>query len=276
MKARKFWNMKETHKAKKKIAFGLRILSLGIQLLKKGTIDDFSVCNDLVSQVLKMEFKDWKDCDKWYKQTSEPLLAELYELVEPPKYLPPEDSNKLHTPSFIKQNSISSLETRLSIKVTPSHEIENMIHLHFIKGEAPPSSIIVQECCGLSLIQDKEDDWKVVCYPYKMFFIYSDKENAASIDWNTAQVFEKYDGVLVSMFWYLDRWRVVFQSSYSFGAIQLDSSVFWRVWKQLKYELPADNTLCFMFELCCKDYRRIVMYEEDIIGTFYTFHELTQ
>lgn len=46
---------------------------------------------------------------------------------------------------------------------------------------------VLSECRGLVL--DSKDNWKLVCFPYRKFFNFSEP-NAATIDWNNVKVYE--------------------------------------------------------------------------------------
>jgi hypothetical protein len=99
----------------------------------------------------------------------------------------------------------------------------------------------VHECRGIIL--DANDNWNIVCYPYKKFFNYGEPNAGinslnirtrrvyfnyvsyhfrfsmffilllffslvAEIDWNSAVVTEKLDGSLVTLYWYQNGWQV--------------------------------------------------------------------
>ena len=71
---------------------------------------------------------------------------------------------------------------------------------------SPMNRIEVQEARGLIL---EKGTWKIMCLPFKRFFN-SEEPNAAKIDWGTAQVFEKIDGSLSTLYydWVKNEWRV--------------------------------------------------------------------
>ena len=59
--------------------------------------------------------------------------------------------------------------------------------------------VMVREARGLIL--DQDDNWNVVAFPYGKFFNYGE-ELAAEIDWDTAQVYEKLDGCIATLYWF--------------------------------------------------------------------------
>lgn len=54
---------------------------------------------------------------------------------------------------------------------------------------------------------DEKEDWKIVCCPYFKFFNYGEQYEAA-IDWTSAEVFDKLDGNIMSMYFYAGQWHV--------------------------------------------------------------------
>lgn len=121
--------------------------------------------------------------------------------------------------------------------------------LHLFKYsmiDSPLGKKIVQESRGIIL--NKEDNWNIVCRPYEKFFNYNEG-HAATIDWNTARVYEKLDGSLLNLYFYNGSWRVASSGDpdangqiYSAGSnITLFNYVFWFVWNKLGYFLPTDS-----------------------------------
>jgi len=64
---------------------------------------------------------------------------------------------------------------------------------------------IVQEARGLIL--DRKNNWEVLSFPFKKFFNYGE-DYAASIDWDTAKVFEKCDGTCSVLYHYDNEWKM--------------------------------------------------------------------
>lgn len=112
---------------------------------------------------------------------------------------------------------------------------------------------IVQQCRGLVL--NEADDWKVVCFPFSKFFNYGES-NAATIDWETASVYEKLDGSLMSIYFHAGQWHVASSgkpdASGPMGKLGgTMAKCFWQTWNEFGYQLPdceeCQNTT-FMFE----------------------------
>jgi hypothetical protein len=81
----------------------------------------------------------------------------------------------------------------------------NLVLLKYNTLAADWSKSALYDCRGIIL--DKEDDWKVVAYPYKKFFNVGEGY-AAKIDWSNAVVYEKEDGSLMTFWYYKGEWRL--------------------------------------------------------------------
>jgi RNA ligase len=161
---------------------------------------------------------------------------------------------------YLRANGLESLLTNYYIKATPHRQFPELLCLKYSQIDSPMGEKISQQCRGIVL--DKAQDWSIVSYPYDKFFNYGEG-HAAAIDWSTAQVYDKLDGSLMTLYFHAGEWRV--QSSgtpdaagevngFGFSFQEL----FWRVWKSLGYQLPAETDYCFMFEMVTK-YNRVVV-----------------
>lgn len=161
---------------------------------------------------------------------------------------------------YLRNKGLEKLTQEYNIKVNRHSKIEKLVCLKYSQLESPMGETVVQQCRGIIL--DESNNWEIVSYPYDKFFNYGEC-HAPKLDWETAKVYEKLDGSLMTLFHYQGEWRV--QSSgmadaagevngfkYSFGQL------FWRVWQELDYQLPAETDCCFMFELMTP-YNRVVV-----------------
>jgi predicted RNase H-like HicB family nuclease len=164
---------------------------------------------------------------------------------------------------YLRQHGLEKLSETYHIKVTRDRQYPHLVCLKYSQIESPMGEKIVQQCRGIIL--DSSQDWRIVSYPYDKFFNYGES-HAAKIDWNTAKVYEKLDGSLIVLYFYNGEWRV--QSSgtpdatgevngfgFSFATL------FWKVWQELEYKLPAETDQCFIFELMTP-YNRIVVQQK--------------
>ena len=143
------------------------------------------------------------------------------------------------------------------------HALHPIVQLSYSQRESDLGNAVVQECRGLIL---ETGSWGVVCWPFAKFFN-ADEPNAAAtahgFDWSSADVFEKCDGSLLTLYWYGDRWNV---SSSSLPAAdgQLPSGgptfaeTFWRTWEAAGYRLPENKRMCYMFELTLPQHTIVV------------------
>ena len=161
---------------------------------------------------------------------------------------------------YLRTKGLENLTQEYNIKVNRHSEIENLVCLKYSQVESPMGEKIVQQCRGIIL--NESNNWEIVSYPYDKFFNYGEC-HAPKLDWDTAKVYDKLDGSLMTLFYYEGEWRV--QSSgmadaagevngfkYSFAQL------FWKVWQELDYQLPIETNYCFMFELMTP-YNRIVV-----------------
>lgn len=162
--------------------------------------------------------------------------------------------------NYLRTVGLKKLTQEYNIKINRHSEIENLVCLKYSQLESPMEEIIVQQCRGIIL--DEANSWEIVSYPYDKFFNYGES-HAPKLNWDTARLYEKLDGSLMTLYYYQGEWRV--QSSgmadaagevngfgYSFGEL------FWKVWQDKNYQLPIETNYCFMFELMTP-YNRIVV-----------------
>ena len=177
---------------------------------------------------------------------------------------------KLNLQKFLEKNSVLELEKKLSI-VTKRHDrYKNLILFKYDQISSPKHDEIVRECRGVIL--DENNNWNVVCFPYERFLNYGEL-GAAEIDWRTASIYEKLDGSLCTLFWYDNKWNVSTSGTPDASGDVGDfgftfEELFWRVWKELDYELPngtSSTVYCYMFELLTPFNRIVVQHKKNRI-----------
>lgn len=119
-----------------------------------------------------------------------------------------------------------------------------------------------------SIILDEKDNWKIVSYPYDKFFNFGEKYAEEIIFNENTKVYEKYDGSIMTIYYYNGVWNVS-----SSGSVDADGNVgdknikyrdlFWNIWGNLNYILPEETNFCFIFELISPKNIVIVDYKED-------------
>ena len=172
----------------------------------------------------------------------------------------------LKTQDFLRNCGLDALCTGFGIKATRHAEFPNLVLFKYDQLKSPMAHPVVQECRGLIL--DESNDWDVVCHPFDKFFN-AGEGNAAPIDWNTARVFEKLDGSLMSLYFYEGEWRVSSSGRPDAGGSmgnlsQTMAECFWLTWHGLGYEMPWDSLRdwTFMFEFMTPWNRVVVMHEK--------------
>lgn len=167
---------------------------------------------------------------------------------------------KIAVQEFLRAGGqLSELESKYSIHVKRHKQYNNLVLLKY-SIDSPMGEEIVQDCRGIIL--DENDNWKIVCFPYRKFFNYGEGF-AAKIDVNTMKVYEKLDGSLMTLYFYDNRWHVASSGTpdASGNINESDKSfadLFWDTWRALNYKLPIDRNICYMFELMTNNNRIVV------------------
>jgi hypothetical protein len=146
---------------------------------------------------------------------------------------------------------------------------ENLVSLKYNQIESPMHEPIVQECRGMVVCAERR---KVLAHPYNKFWNHGDVL-AAPIDWASANVLEKLDGSLMTLYW--DAWKGAWmvassgtpRASGSFGDREDETfrDAFWRIWHSLGMREPDKRyrgNACFMFELCDQPNRIVVKHDK--------------
>ncbi len=173
---------------------------------------------------------------------------------------------KLAVQKYLQEQGLPSLCEKFAIKSSRHSEFHNLVLLKYSQLNSPMAELIVQQCRGL--IVDENRDWEPVCVPFFKFFNIGEG-HAAVIDWETARVYEKLDGSLMSIYFYEGQWRVASSgtpdASGSMGKLTLTmAECFWRTWEELGYQWPAPayQGTTFMFEFMTPWNRVIVQHEK--------------
>lgn len=174
---------------------------------------------------------------------------------------------KVAVQEFLRNGgTLEELQEKFKILVKRHGEFPNLVLLKYHSIESPMEEEIVQDCRGIIL--DESDNWKIVCFPYRKFFNFGEPL-AAKIDIRTATVYEKLDGSLMTLYFYKGDWRVASSGTPDAngnvnGANHTFADLFWRVWKQLEYNLSdLDSSYCYMFELMTNENRIVVYHPKD-------------
>lgn len=164
---------------------------------------------------------------------------------------------------YIKNNGLQCLADEFAINIKRHKKYNNLVLLKYDQLNSPLGNSVVQQCRGIIL--DENDDWRIISWSYDKFFNYGEG-HAAEIDWNTARVYEKLDGSLMTVYFYDNNWHVASSglpdaSGEVMGTNTTFAELFWKTWRDLGYQLPTDTSKCFSFELMTP-YNRIVVRHE--------------
>jgi hypothetical protein len=152
----------------------------------------------------------------------------------------------------LEKESLSQICKKFYIKCKKHATYPNLLLFKYANITVSFTSPCTREARGLIL--DSTNDWNIVSYPYDKFFNFGES-NAATVDWNTAKIYEKLDGCLMTLYYYDDKWLISSSGKPDAGGTAAkDSSmtlgdVFWQVWASQGYALPVDTDLCYIFEL---------------------------
>lgn len=168
--------------------------------------------------------------------------------------------------NFIRQNGLQSLIDQYKIDIKYCTTNSNLVLLKYNQVESPIGEKIAQEC--RALILDSTNDWVIVSRAFDKFFNYGEG-HAANINWQTARVYEKLDGSLMSLYWYKDKWNVATSGTPNalcevpFGHLTFQE-LFWNTWNDMQLKLPdeRDRDKTFVFELTSPMNRVVVQHKE--------------
>ncbi|RYX83447.1 2'-5' RNA ligase [bacterium] len=173
---------------------------------------------------------------------------------------------QLLTPIFLREHGLTKLCEDFGLKATRHGEFPNLVLLKYGQRISPMAERIVQEC--RSLIVDESADWAAVSVPFFKFFN-ANEVNAAAVDWETARVYEKLDGSLMSIYFYAGEWRVASSGTPDASGPMGDLGIsmaqcFWQTWQEAGYLVPGEEWkgATFMFEFMSQWNRVIVAHDK--------------
>ncbi len=174
-------------------------------------------------------------------------------------------------PGLTTIEALAKLTADYAIKVTRHTAHPELTLLKYDQIDSPFKEPLVQECRGLILCEGyglpHSPPWSVVAMPYTKFFNHGEAL-AHPIDWNTAKVYEKLDGSLITLYRYKDAWHVstsgVPDGTNAVGDFGLTfAELFWKTWAVEGYDLEwLDYRNSYMFELCAPQNRVVVRHAE--------------
>lgn len=158
------------------------------------------------------------------------------------------------------------------IRVSTDSRYPGLYNLKYGSILADKTDPIVCACRG-AVVEKVDNDgdhspyFRLVAYALDRFFNLGEG-GAAEIDWDTATVFEKYDGSLIKLFNWNGNWIVSTSGSVGAASAVGDSGksfeeLFWEVFDHVGYSRDwLDPNLSYVFELCHELNRIVVDYKE--------------
>ena len=170
----------------------------------------------------------------------------------------------LRIDEVLRAEGLEPFLERTKVKTSRHGKYPNLVLLKYDMINCDMSDPAVQQCRGVILDQDQ--GFKIVSFPYTKFFNHGDSL-AHEINWDTAKVFEKLDGSIMTMYHYAGSWHV--QSNGMPDAAgnvgfseQTFADLFWKTFEAKGYKFPHNKMVCYMFEMMTP-YNRIVVRHQD-------------
>ena len=178
--------------------------------------------------------------------------------------------NNLNIQYFLRSKPIEDAlkdleELGVYAKKHPDYPELYQFNYDMIESSNHKNHPIVMECRGIILNSNK--NWEVVAYPFNRFCNAGENFNY-EIDWSTARIQEKFDGSLMIVYFYADKWQVATRNSpnacgnvgnYDFTFAEL----FWKTFMDLTYSSGKLIPCCtYMFELM-SPFNRVVVEQKD-------------
>jgi len=178
-----------------------------------------------------------------------------------------ENNLKHNLIAFLNEHGLDALKER-DIRVATDDRFPGLYNLKY--GIFADKTDPITCACRGAVVQKDEDGFKLVAYAFDRFFNLGEF-GAADIDWETATVYEKYDGSLIKLFWSGTQWVVSTSGSVG-GAGDVEGyditfeELFWDTWRYMRYRIfDLEPHLCYVFELCTPKNHIVVNYEEPML-----------
>jgi len=168
---------------------------------------------------------------------------------------------------WLNENGLDALKER-DIRVATDARFPNLYNLKY--GIFADKTDPITCACRGAVVEKVGNHFFLAAYAFDRFFNLGEF-GAVDIDWDTATVYEKYDGSLIKLFWHETQWVVSTSGSVG-GAGDVDGhnttfeQLFWDTWRYMHYNLSdLEKDLCYVFELCTPKNHIVVSYEEPML-----------
>lgn len=170
--------------------------------------------------------------------------------------------------AWLNANGLDSLRG-LDIRVSTDERFPGLYNLKYGVIGVDKANPIVRACRG-AVVQKDDDGFSLVAYAFDRFFNLGEPQ-ADEIDWSSANVYEKYDGSLIKLFWDGVQWVVSTSGSVGGAGNVGDSGksfeeLFWDTFRYMRYNaFDLNPDYCYVFELCAPENRIVVKYDEPML-----------
>ena len=170
--------------------------------------------------------------------------------------------------AWLNANGLGPLED-LGIRVSTDDRFPGLFNLKYGAIGVEKANPIVRACRG-AVVQKDDDGFSLEAYAFDRFFNLGEAE-ADEIDWSSANVYEKYDGSLIKLFWNGVQWVVSTSGSVGGAGNVGDSGksfeeLFWDTFRFMRYNaFDLNPDYCYVFELCAPENRIVVKYDEPML-----------
>eukprot|EP01129_Flabellula_baltica_P010133 TRINITY_DN4246_c0_g1_i1.p1 TRINITY_DN4246_c0_g1~~TRINITY_DN4246_c0_g1_i1.p1 ORF type:complete len:663 (+),score=110.27 TRINITY_DN4246_c0_g1_i1:2-1990(+) len=246
--------------AKKNLVHNIRVSGLGLQLIRKGEMDDLYESNHIFHEIMNTEFDSWEALYNWYLPYKENSYEILMEEVQSWKKVPLVEGSP-YILQYLSGNNddISSLE---DISVTTKSVGENLYHLEHDNENPTVSPVrckVIPECTGL-ILRESDMKWEIICAcPRRPYNFYEDQYSlleekyVPQLKWEEAIFYIRYHGCYGTLFFLNGGWEVSFYKSDSLYMKEIDlndedlKTEFWSLYFSKNFRLPSDENLCYSF-----------------------------
>jgi len=170
--------------------------------------------------------------------------------------------------AWLNANGLEPLAD-LGIRVSTDERFPGLFNLKYGSVGVEKANLIVRACRG-AVVQKDDDGFSLVAYAFDRFFNLGEAE-ADVINWSSANVYEKYDGSLIKLFWNGVQWVVSTSGSVGGAGNVGDSGksfegLFWDTFRYMRYNaFDLNPDYCYVFELCAPENRIVVKYDEPML-----------
>lgn len=169
--------------------------------------------------------------------------------------------------NYLRNNNDFGYIKSLGIKIKQHSKYKNLYQFKYGRKATFDNKLVIQ---SRGIILDKNQNWKIISYPYDKFFNYGERKTNI-FDWKNINIFEKLDGSIITLYYYNKSWNIQTNGTPD-GKTPIHNKnvtfeqLFWKIFKEKKYKLPTKINYCYIFELVSPLNRIIVNYKKsDVI-----------